>query len=283
MERITRRELLKKGSVVGAGLAIGSSVGKKASAAEKGEKTPLPKIVERSRESNLERMEKDLQRALQKPLHERHWVYVIDVKKCVGCAACIAACQTENRTPPGVVYRPVIHEELGRYPNVTRRHIPRLCNQCDNPPCTPVCPVDATYKRDDGIVVMDYDRCIGCRYCATACPYNSRLFDFGEFYARGKGFFPIMPYENVPTYEYKVNWKRHKGRSPVGNVRKCHFCLHRIERGLLPQCLVTCLGGVNYFGDSNDSKSLVSVLISKSNVMRLKEELGTKPQVYYLL
>jgi molybdopterin-containing oxidoreductase family iron-sulfur binding subunit len=115
MERITRRELLKKGSVVGAGLAIGSSVGKKASAAEKGEKTPLPKIVERSRESSLERMEKELQRALQKPLNERHWVYVIDVKKCVGCAACIAACQTENRTPPGVVYRPVIHEELGKY------------------------------------------------------------------------------------------------------------------------------------------------------------------------
>jgi len=237
MERITRRELLKKGSVVGAGLAIGSSVGKKASAAEKGEKTPLPKIVERSRESNLERMEKELQRALQKPLNERHWVYVIDVKKCVGCAACIAACQTENRTPPGVVYRPVIHEELGKYPNVTRRHIPRLCNHCDNPPCTPVCPVDATYKRADGIVVMDYNRCIGCRYCLSACPYNSRLFDFGEFYAKG----------------------------------------------LLPQCLVTCLGGVNYFGDSNDRKSLISKLISQPNVIRLREEVGTDPQVYYLL
>ncbi|MFB0507760.1 MAG: 4Fe-4S dicluster domain-containing protein [Thermodesulfobacteriota bacterium] len=228
-------------------------------------------------------MEKELQRALQKPLNERHWVYVIDVKKCVGCAACIAACQTENRTPPGVVYRPVIHEELGKYPNVTRRHIPRLCNHCDNPPCTPVCPVDATYKRADGIVVMDYNRCIGCRYCLSACPYNSRLFDFGEFYAKGKGFFPIMPYENVHTYEYKVNWKRHKGKSPVGNVRKCHFCLHRIERGLLPACLVTCLGGVNYFGDSNDSKSLVSKLISQPNVIRLREEVGTDPQVYYLL
>jgi molybdopterin-containing oxidoreductase family iron-sulfur binding subunit len=226
-------------------------------------------------------MQKELKRALKKPLHERRWVMVIDLRKCVGCHACTIGCIAENKLPPGVVYRPVIEEEIGEYPNVSMRFIPRPCQQCDNPPCTPVCPVNATYKRPDGIVEIDYNRCIGCRYCITACPYNARYFDFGENYT---GNTPeVQKYEKIPNFEYGKRWDRTKEGSPVGNARKCHFCLHRLNVGMLPMCVTTCIGRATYFGDANDPNSLVSELIAQPNVIRLKEELGTKPKVYYLV
>ncbi|MEX2401135.1 MAG: 4Fe-4S dicluster domain-containing protein, partial [Rhodothermales bacterium] len=188
----------------------------------------------------------------------------------------------ENHLPPGVVYRPVIEEEVGTFPNVSQRFIPRPCMQCENPPCTPVCPVGATYMRPDGIVEIDYDRCIGCRYCLTACPYNARTFDFGEYYTKDEGMLGLMPYEEKPNYEYEEYRTREHESSPVGNARKCHFCLHRIERGMLPQCVTSCIGRATYFGDLNDPEALVSELVGQPNVMRLKEELGTEPKVFYL-
>ncbi|MBI4571057.1 MAG: 4Fe-4S dicluster domain-containing protein, partial [Chloroflexi bacterium] len=102
-------------------------------------------------------MQEDLQRALEKPVEERTWVMAIDLRKCTGCSACTIACKAENHLPPGVVYMPVIDEEIGEYPNVTRRFMPHHCMQCDDPPCVPVCPVGATYKRPDGIVEIDYN------------------------------------------------------------------------------------------------------------------------------
>lgn len=242
----------------------------------------LPPLPEPSpNEDVLIRMMRDLQRALKKPLSERKWVMVIDLRKCVGCNACTIACIAENKLPPGVVYRPVLQEEIGRYPHVTRRFIPRPCMQCENPPCVPVCPVSATWKRPDGIVVIDYNACIGCRYCITACPYGARSFDFGENYTDGTP--ERSPAEQMPSFEYHRQWKRRGNRSPVGNARKCHFCIHRIERGFLPQCVTTCIGRATYFGDLNDKESLVHELMYKPNVMRLKEELGTGPKVYYIL
>jgi molybdopterin-containing oxidoreductase family iron-sulfur binding subunit len=232
-------------------------------------------------EAALLRMQRDLQRALQKPIEQRHWVMVIDLRKCVGCSACTIACKAENRLPPGVVYRPVIEEEIGEYPKVTRRFIPRPCMQCDNPPCVPVCPVGATYKRPDGIVEINYEQCIGCRYCVTACPYNARVFDSGDFYTAGTP--QLEPYETLPTYEYGRVYDRAQGQSPIGNVRKCHFCLHRLNNGMLPECVTSCIGVATYFGDLNDPDSLVSELVARPNVHRLKEEFGTKPRVYYLL
>lgn len=238
----------------------------------------------------LERMRADLVRALQKPVDERHWVMVIDLRKCVGCHSCTIACVAENHLPPGVVYRPVMEEEIGTFPNVTRRFMPRPCMQCDNPPCTTVCPVNATYKDENGIVVVDYDQCIGCRYCVTACPYAARTFDFGEMYTTGgpqESETMVGPvaaqYETATNYEYGDERERREGEeSPIGNVRKCHFCLHRLEKGMLPACTTTCMGRATYFGDANDPDSLVSDLIASPNVMRLKEELGTEPRVYYL-
>ncbi|HRQ37038.1 MAG TPA: 4Fe-4S dicluster domain-containing protein [Chloroflexota bacterium] len=237
----------------------------------------------------LIRMQADLARALQKPMNERRWIMVIDLRKCVGCHACTIACVAENKLPPGVVYRQVVEQEIGTYPNVTRRFMPRPCLHCDEPPCTAVCPVNATYKRADGIVVMDYDRCIGCRYCINACPYNSRYFDFGfsqydetpteNEVVLGEGGNVL---EMLPSFEYGQTRTRKREESPIGNVRKCHFCIHRIDVGELPACTTTCIGRATYFGDANDPDSLVSELIASPNVMRLREELGTQPKVYYL-
>lgn len=247
-------------------------------------------VAKAGEEDVLLRMQAELRRAMEKPVDQRRWVMVIDLRKCVGCHACTIACVAENKLPPGVVYRQVTEEEIGQYPNVSMRFIPRPCLQCDEPPCVDVCPVGATYKRTDGIVAMDYERCIGCRYCMNACPYNSRYFDFGfsqyddspdgNVSVFGKAEGGVL--ESLPSFEYGRARVHERGKSPVGNVRKCHFCLHRLEAGELPACTETCIGRATYFGDANDPDSLVSKLIASPNVMRLREELGTKPRVYYL-
>jgi len=226
----------------------------------------------------------DLSRALEKPVEQRRWAMVIDLEKCIGCGACTASCIAENNLPPGVVYRPVTRHEIGEYPNVRLRFLPRPCMHCDDPPCVPPCPVGATYKRPDGIVAIDYDQCIGCRYCVTACPYGARYFDFGEFHEEGTP--EIMEYETRPVAEYGQQRARspdHPQRSPIGNARKCHYCLHRITNGMLPACVTTCVGGATYFGDANDPESLVHQLIGSPRLMVLLEELGTHPKTRYLV
>lgn len=228
----------------------------------------------------IQRMQAELALAMSKPIEQRRWTMVIDLGKCTGCDACTIACKAENKLPPGVVYRPVLDIETGTYPNVTRKFLPRPCMQCDNPPCVKVCPVTATYKRPDGIVAIDYDKCIGCRYCMAACPYGARSFDFGENYTDGTP--EVQPYEQLANFEYGVTHLREDSKSPIGNVRKCHFCIHRLDAGMLPACVTTCLGRATYFGDANNPNSLVSELIKSPRVMRLKEELGTRPSVYYL-
>lgn len=238
----------------------------------------------------LERMRVELLRALDKPAAERRWVMVLDLRKCVGCHACTIACVAENKLPPGVVYRPVIEEEFGTYPNVGRRFVPRPCMQCDQPPCVPVCPVKATYKNEEGVVVVDYEQCIGCRACVTACPYGARTVDFGLTYTRDLpvldgaivGAVTAEGYERAANFEYAKPTAREDGTSPIGNARKCHFCLHRLKVGELPACVTSCIGRATLFGDANDPTSLVSELIALPNVSRLKEELGTQPRVYYL-
>ncbi len=244
-----------------------------------------------AKEDATVRMTAELKRALEKPASERRWVMVLDLRKCVGCHACTIACIAENKLPPGVVYRPVLTEEIGTYPHVSKKFLPRPCMQCDNPPCVSVCPVSATFKNAEGVVVIDYDQCIGCRYCITACPYSARTFDFGLTYTQATpvaadlvlGQDKAGTYERVPNFEYGESWPREGESSPIGNVRKCHFCLHRIHSGELPACTTTCIGRATLFGDANDPDSLVAEMIGKPNVMRLKEELGTEPRVYYIL
>lgn len=230
--------------------------------------------------SVIDQMEADLQRALEKRAtgEKVRFGMVIDLRKCTGCRACTLACKAENMTPPEVSYNVVLEEEVGEYPNVRRMFMYKPCFHCENPPCVPVCPVQATWKREeDGIVVIDYDRCIGCRYCMTACPYGSRFIDLGMSYTD-----PLQPYEQAASPEYAEYRVRAEGGSPIGNARKCHFCLHRLYQGMLPACLETCIGRAIHFGDFNDPESVVSRLLASRSHVRLKEELGTEPNVYYL-
>jgi molybdopterin-containing oxidoreductase family iron-sulfur binding subunit len=275
----SRRRFLQDIGLAVTAAAVGSTISSEEVEAAQ-PVVPLPSLPDPGPENLLLRMQADLQRAMKKPIGERRWGMAIDLRKCIGCSACTIACVAENKLPPGVVYRPVIEEEIGEYPHVTRRFIPRPCLQCDNPPCVPVCPVKATYTRPDGIVEIDYKACIGCRYCIAACPYGARTADFGEFYTDGTP--QRQAYESQPSHEYTRSW-RHDGKgSPAGNARKCHFCIHRLEAGMLPACVTTCVGYATFFGDLNDPESLIHELAGKSNMMRLKEELGTKPKVFYL-
>jgi molybdopterin-containing oxidoreductase family iron-sulfur binding subunit len=297
--------MVRAGALVGAGVAVAGGAAVIARTTGKATADPvgpgtvrhltvLNNIEPRVDEDVLIRMQRDLVKAMAKPVEQRRWIMVIDTRKCVGCHACTIACVAENHLPPGVVYRPVVTEEFGEFPNVQLRFTPRPCMQCDEPPCVPVCPVYATWKRPDGIVVIDYDKCIGCRYCIAACPYGARTSDFAEHYVDGVAagasadgespvFGPRAPWEDQPSHEYGKSWSRQAHESPQGNARKCHFCLHRLEAGQLPQCATSCIGRATYFGDANDPDSVVAELIAKNNVQTLLPHHGTKPRVFYIV
>lgn len=181
------------------------------------------------------------------PATSHHWGMVIDLRKCVGCQACSVACATENQTPLGSFRTTVGVYEVSTVSGARRVTLPRLCNHCDNPPCVQVCATQATYKRADGIVVVDNRVCIGCAYCVQACPYEARF-----------------------------------ANSETHTIDKCNFCLHRVEAGLLPACVETCVGGGRVFGDLNDPNSQIVRLLQSYPVQMLKPEMGTKPQVYYI-
>ena len=227
--------------------------------------------------------------AASEPAKRKHrWGMVIDTKRCVGCEACVVACKAENKTPPGVNYMLVVQNTLGDRPDDKPVFTAKPCFHCEHPPCVDVCPVSATFKRQvDGIVVVDYDRCIGCRYCQTACPYGARFFDFGENYDAQT---PSGPYSQVRSPEYGQFRRRQEGVSPVGNVRKCTFCVHLQDEqgnynrgaGRWPSCAKTCTGKAIHFGDLDDPESEVSRLIFERQPIRLKDELGTEPNVLYL-
>lgn len=245
-------------------------------------------------EDVLIRMQRELRVAMTKPVEERKWVMIIDQRKCVGCHACTVGCVAENKLPPGVVYRPVVTEEVGEFPNTRLKFTPRPCMQCEEPPCVPVCPVNATWRRPDGITIVNYDTCIGCRYCLTACPYGARTSDFGESYTADAAIgapkganaavagAAVNTWETRPNLELGKSWDRTNHASPTGNARKCHFCLHRLEAGQLPMCSTTCIGRATYFGDANNPRSLVSELLQQNNTHTLLPHKGTKPRVFYI-
>ena len=212
----------------------------------------------------------------------RRYGMVIDLQRCVACRACTVACKQENKTPPTVFYTSVSEQEAGEFPNVRRINIPGPCYHCANPPCVPACPIEATWKRlEDGIVVVDYDKCQGIGACVDACPYGKRFIDSGLNYHSEANEF-----DRTPSPEYKQNRVRAADQPPIGKVRKCTFCLHKQDdQGnytSLPACAQTCMGKAIHFGDLDDATSEVSQLLKKRKWMRLKEEAGTEPNVYYL-
>ena len=176
---------------------------------------------------------------------------VVDLRKCIGCQACTVGCSMENLPPIGQFRTTVLQYEVEDYDNglPAMFNLPRLCNQCENPPCIPVCPVQATFQREDGIVLVDNERCVGCAYCVQACPYDARFIN-------------------------------HETQT----ADKCTFCEHRLEVNLLPACVETCVGGARVIGDLNDPNSVISQLINenKADIKVLKPGMQTQPRVFYI-
>lgn len=207
------------------------------------------------------------------------WVMVADLRRCVGCQTCTAACRHASATPPGVQWRRVLDVEIGEFPDVQRAFVPVGCQHCDEPPCMEVCPSKATKKRADGIVGIDYDACIGCGYCMLACPYQ----------ARSK--------TTKPTFAYGVPMDNETARrddAQLSVATKCTFCVTRIDEGMrnglrpgvdpeaTPACVNSCLSGAMAFGDLDDPHSNVSELLERNEHFRMHEALGTGPGFYYL-
>ena len=193
---------------------------------------------------------------------------VIDLKRCIGCQTCTITCKTENDTRPGIFWNRVLVEETGQYPQVGKYFLPRICMHCENPSCVEVCPTGASAKREDGIVKVDEDKCVGCKYCIVACPYGARYFneDNGGYYGK-----ELIANEII-------GYRRHK----LGVVTKCNFCLHKLDRQAQPACVKSCLAEARVFGDLDDSESEISRLIRSRHGFNLMHELGNNPAVYYL-
>ncbi len=220
------------------------------------------------------------------------WGMVIDLDKCTGCGACMAACKLENNiaiVDPDeanegrvMFWMDLVTTYEGEYPDVHAERIPRLCYHCDNPPCTRVCPVHATYLNEEGLVGQIYHRCIGCRYCMVACPYTVKVYNWTE---------PEWPagYETCqnPDVSPRMN----------GVVEKCSFCSHRLltvkevadleqreirDGEYMPACAESCPADAIHFGDLEDRESHVRELAESSRARRIMDDLGTEPKVYYL-
>lgn len=212
------------------------------------------------------------------------WGMTIDLQRCTGCYGCVMACKQEHSTPPGIHFRRMMFEEVGEYPAAKRLHAPVLCNHCEKPPCVPVCPTGATYKRDDGVVLVADDVCIGCGYCTTACPYEQRYF-FGSD--------PQHFDSGLTPHELEGGEAGHDWNAKRYTVVKCTFCEHRlakakegltpgIDRAATPACVVTCPSFAMEFGDLDDPDSKISKLIKERGGFPLMPEAGTHPSVFYL-
>jgi phenylacetyl-CoA:acceptor oxidoreductase subunit 1 len=199
---------------------------------------------------------------------------VIDLKRCYGCYACSMACKTANHTPPGVFWARVLMSEVGTYPNAVRQALPVLCMQCEEPSCMEVCPTGATQQRDDGIAIVEKDKCMGCKYCIMACPYGAR-YSVEEWQSYFPDGLPLTPLEEFQ----KKAWEEKSG---VGVATKCDFCLDRISEGRQPACVEACPAKARIFGDHSDPDSEISRLIKKERGQVLNPEFGNKPKVYYL-
>lgn len=197
---------------------------------------------------------------------------VFDLKACIGCNACVIACKQENSVPDGVFFTRTLSYDFGDYPGNKRVYIPTICNQCEDAPCETVCPSGATYTREDGIVMIDGEKCIGCSSCAVACPYDMRTMLTDEMFRKGLfGTGELTPFEEQGYTRYMA-----------GTAAKCDFCSQRVDANLDPACVVTCPTNARIFGDLEDPASAPSVAIAKRGGRQPLPEKNTKPKVYYI-
>ena len=211
--------------------------------------------------------------------------YGLDLSRCIGCRRCVYACVKENNQSrsPQVHWIRVLEMDKAKgvdlsesnayynpdqVPSRDKFYMPVQCQQCRNPPCVSVCPVGATWQEPDGIVVIDYNWCIGCRYCMAACPYGARRFNWGEPHVAAKDF--------NPDTHYLGNRARYKGV-----VEKCTFCIQRVRKGRYPACVEICPVGARKFGNLLDAKSEIRYVLANKRVFILKEEINTQPKFYY--
>jgi Fe-S-cluster-containing dehydrogenase component len=213
-----------------------------------------------------------------KSLTAKRWAMAVDPSKCpADCVDCITACHTTHNVPDfgnpkdevkwiwqekfAAAFPSESHSSLGE--SVKRLRLPVLCNQCANPPCVRVCPTKSTFQRPDGIVMMDYHRCIGCRLCMAACPYGSRSMNYQD----------PLPFIRKINPDYPTRTK--------GVVEKCNFCEERLVRGLMPACVQACTKKALVFGDMENPQSEIRLLLGKRFNLRRRANLGTEPQIYY--
>jgi Fe-S-cluster-containing dehydrogenase component len=218
------------------------------------------------------------------PLPGVEFGYALNLSVCNGNRRCVQACARENNLPddPEIRYIRVVELDNAtqtlergkvdymheRVPERGKYYLPVQCQHCKNPPCVRACPTRATWSEPDGIVVVDYNWCIGCRYCQAACPYHARRFNFAEA--------NVPPHRLNPDMSYLSNRPR-----PVGVVEKCTFCLHRTRLGRNPACLEACPTGARKFGNLLDPNSEIRRILENKRVLVLKEELGTYPRFFY--
>lgn len=210
------------------------------------------------------------------PQPARRLTMIIDLTRCIGCHTCAVACKVENNLPDGIWWNrvktiggPAPDTPSGGYPDVRMASITIACQHCEDPPCVSVCPTGATFKRaSDGIVLVDYELCIGCGACVQACPYDgvrtrnaSNLSYASGHPMGGAGVQPQQP----------------------GTVTKCTFCVHRVDQGLTPACIDVCPTRARFFGDAADPDSEVSKILAERTTMRLRPEQGTQPNVHFIV
>jgi phenylacetyl-CoA:acceptor oxidoreductase 27-kDa subunit len=212
------------------------------------------------------------------------WGMVIDLHRCIGCYSCVIACREEHFVPRDIYFNRVLIAEKGKYPTVQKQIVPVQCNHCQEAACVKVCPTGASSQRGDGLVLVDDQKCVGCNYCAVACPYQQRT----PYENPNSEFFPgqgLTPYEILGKQLYPYQ---------AGTVLKCTFCVERLDEGLkqglkpgidreaTPACVITCPTQTRTFGDLDDPVSEVSRLIYERKGKALHAEFGTEPSIYYI-
>ena len=214
------------------------------------------------------------------------WGMVIDVKRCIACWGCTIACKEEHFLPPGVFWNRVLIGESGKFPSSSKLIYPILCNHCSEAACVEACPTGATYVREDGIVAVDDEKCVGCRACLVSCPYQQRTYYDKE--TKEREYFPGQGKTELELIGEKLY------PFTLGTVTKCNFCTERLEDGMKkglkpgvdedasPACVNICPVNARIFGDLDDPNSKVNRLIMEYKGKQLRPEFGTEPAVYYI-